>query len=256
MKCVLKITGLVALLIISFMSWGQTTKLIVRAKAKDAKFLPATLGVHVTIRNHMTGEVLAKGMATGGSGNTNQIMTDAIRRGQMLADENTSKFEASLEITEPTFVDIEVMASVNRRNGTKKITTQIWLIPGKHILGDGIVVEVPGFIVDVLYPTTQQYTRLSAIKNNQIVLKASVTMACGCVISKGGTWDSEAFTVSAILKRNGERMTEVPLKITEVYNNFEGILPITDKGDYEVHVYAYDPKTGNTGLDRINFTIL
>ena len=241
---------------LSLFSSAQTTKIIVRAKAKDAKFLPATLGVHVTIKNNLTGEIMAKGMAVGGSGNTNQIMADTIGRRQQLADEGTSKFEASLELTEPTFVDIEVMASVNRRNGTKKITTQTWLIPGKDILGDGIVVEVPGFIVDVIYPTTQQYTRLSAIKDGKMLVKASVTMACGCVISKGGTWNSEAFIINAIVKHNGKNIIEVPLKITDVWNNFEGLLPINAKGDYEVHVYAYDPKTGNTGVDRINFTII
>lgn len=235
---------------------SQSTKIIVRAKARDAKFLPATLGVHVTIKNNLTGEVMAKGMAVGGSGNTNQIMADAIRRGQLLADEGTSKFEASFDLTEPTFVDIEVIASVNRRNGTKKITTQTWLIPGKDILGDGIVVEVPGFIVDILSPTTQQYTRLSAIKDSKMLLKASITMACGCVISKGGTWDSEAFNINAIVIHNGKRINEIPLEITDVWNNFEALLPVTAKGDYEVHVYAYDPKTGNTGLDRINFTVI
>lgn len=235
---------------------AQTTKIIVRAKAKDAKFLPATLGVHVAIKNNMTGEVLAKGMAVGGSGNTALIMADSIGRGQQLADEGTSKFEASLELTEPTFVDVEVYASTNRRNGTKKVTTQLWLIPGKHILGDGIVLEIPGFIVDVLSPTTQQYMRLSTIKDGKLPLKASITMACGCVISKGGTWDSKAFTVNAIVKLNGKVQGEVPLKITNVWNNFESEISIAEKGDFEVHVYAYDPKTGNTGLDKINFTII
>lgn len=234
---------------------AQTTRVVVRAKAKDAKFLPATLGVHVAIKNSMTGEVLAKGWAVGGSGNTGVIMAESIRRGQQLADENTSKFEASLELSEPTFVDIEVYASANRKNGTRKVTTQTWLIPGKHILGDGIVLEVPGFIVDVLSPTTQQYTKLSTIKDGLMPLKASITMACGCVITKGATWDSEAYTVNAIVKHNGKIVTETPLKITAVWNNFEGIIPIKEKGDYEVQVYAFDPKTGNTGLDKINFTI-
>ncbi|WP_256003942.1 hypothetical protein [Pedobacter deserti] len=246
----------ILLILYAAVSLAQTTKIIVRAKAKDAKFLPASLGVHVTIRNNMTGEVMAKGMATGGSGNTDVIMAEAIKRNQQLADAGTSKFEASLELTDPTFVDIEVIASVNRRNGTKKITTQTWLIPGKDILGDGIVVEIPGFIVDILAPTTQQYTRLESIKEGKMPLKASITMACGCVISKGGTWDSEAFTTKAIIKHNGQKIGEIPLKITDVWNNFEAAIPITAKGDYEVHVYAYDPKTGNIGVDKINFTVI
>lgn len=122
--------------------------------------------------------------------------------------------------------------------------------------GDGIVLEIPGFIVDVLSPTTQQYTKLSAIEDGKLPIKASVTMACGCVIQKGGTWNSDSYTIAAIIKRNGKVLTEVPLSYTGVWNNFEGLLPIVEIGDYEVHVYAYDAKTGNTGLDKINFTIL
>lgn len=235
---------------------AQTTRVVVRAKAKDAKFLPATLGVHVAIKNNMTGEVLAKGWAVGGSGNTDVIMAESIRRGQQLADENTSKFEASLELSEPTFVDIEVYASANRKNGTRKVTTQIWLIPGKHILGDGIVLEIPGFIVDVLSPTTQQYIRLTDIKQGKLTLKASITMACGCVISKGGTWDAERFTIKAVIRCNGKDKGELPLQITNLWNNFEADIPMSEKGDYLVYVYAYDQKTGNTGLDKVNFTIL
>ncbi|WP_257666318.1 hypothetical protein [Parapedobacter tibetensis] len=234
---------------------AQPTKVVIRAKARDAKFVGATLGVHVVVKNALTGEVLAKGLATGGSGNTKQIMYEPAVRGKALADSTTSKFEAVVDISEPTFVDIEVVAPANRRNGTKKVTTQTWLIPGKHILGDGIIVEIPGFIVDVLSPTTQQYITLASITNGRLSLKASVTMACGCVISKDGTWNSEDYNVAAIIKRNGDRITEVPLKITDTNNIFEVMLPIAGKGDYEVQVYAYDPKEGNVGLDRINFTV-
>lgn len=256
MKNVKRYLGIFTLLFVLSNIQAQTTRIIVRAKAKDAKFLPATLGVHVTIRNNLSGEIMAKGMAVGGSGDTKRIMADQIQRGEVLSDATTSKFETTLELEEPTFVDIEVSASTNRKNGTKRVTTQTWLIPGKHIEGDGIVVEIPGFIVDILSPTTQQYTKLSTLKNGKLPIHVSVTMACGCVISPGGTWDSNAYTIGAIVKRNGKVLTEVPLSYTGVWNNFEGMLPILEVGDYEIHVYAYDAKTGNTGLDKINFTIL
>lgn len=164
---------------------AQQTTVVVRAKAKDAKFVGGILGVHVTIKNNLTGEILAKGLASGGPGNTRTIIYDPVVRGTRLSDEGTSKFEASINLSEPTFVDIEVVAPANRRNGTKKITTQTWLIPGKHITGDGIVVEIPGFIVDVLSPTTQRYVRLDTLHDKKLLLRASVTMACGCVISDG-----------------------------------------------------------------------
>jgi hypothetical protein len=37
-------------------------------------------------------------------------------------------------------------------------------------------------------------------------------------------------------------------------STFRGELAITKKGSYEVIVYAYDPLTGNTGVDKTNFT--
>lgn len=234
---------------------AQVTKVVVRAKARDAKFISGTLGVFVTIRNSLNGEILASGLAKGGHGSTKTIMTDPVVRGKRITDENTAKFEASIKLTEPVFADIEVTAPANRRNGSKKITTQTWLIPGKDIVGDGIIVEIPGFIVDILAPTTQQFIKLDAIKDNKLGLTTSVTMACGCVISSGGIWNADKYQINAIVKYNGARQTEVPLRITSVNNIFECMLPVAAKGEYEVHVYAYDPETGNTGLDRINFTV-
>ena len=51
------------------------TSITVRVIAKDGKFLGADIGGSlVTIRDVMTGELLAKGYTTGDSGNTTEIM--------------------------------------------------------------------------------------------------------------------------------------------------------------------------------------
>jgi len=234
---------------------AQTTKIIIRAKAKDAKFIGTPIGsALVIVRNNLTGEILAKGLTTGGSGSTDVIIKKPIARGQSITDSATAKFVATVNITEPTFADIEVIAPVNRRNGTVKATTQVWLIPGKDILGDGIVLEIPGFILDILSPTTHQFIKLDSIKSGELKFKASLTLECGCPITKGGVWNSDDITVSAIVKREGVKTREVPLQFTE-QNIFEGILKVKEKGDYELDVYAYNAKTGNTGLDRINFVV-
>ena len=39
-------------------------------------------------------------------------------------------------------------------------------------------------------------------------------------------------------------------------NTFEGRLKITGPGNYQVTVYAYNPKTGNTGVEKINYVII
>lgn len=235
----------------------QLTRVIVRARAKDAKFIGTGIGgAYVVIRDHLSGEILAKGLTTGASGNTDLILKTAHQRYQSITDSTTAKFEAKLNLTEPVFADIEIEAPVNRRNAAIKATTQQWIIPGKNIIGEGIVLEIPGFIIDVLAPNTHQQIKLDDLKNGELKFKTSITMSCGCPISKGGVWDADSITVRAIIKKEGVKTTELPLAITAQNNIFEGALQVKQKGNYEIEVYAYDARTGNTGVDKINFVIL
>jgi len=129
------------------------TKIIVRALAKDAKFIGTPMdGADVVIRDAKTAEVLAKGITTGGTGNTKKLVTGTKTRGQALSDERAAKFETTIDIDEPRLLTIEVSAPLSHPQATVKATTQVWLIPGKHILGDGVIVEIPGFVVDLLSP--------------------------------------------------------------------------------------------------------
>jgi len=250
-----KLTAVALIVLACLQVQAQTTKITIRARAKDAKFIGTPIGgALVVVRNDLTGEILAKGLTTGGSGNTDVLLKKPIVRGQSITDSATAKFVAQVNITEPTFADIEVTAPVNRRNGTVKATTQVWLIPGKDISGDGIIVEIPGFILDVIYPTTHQFIKLDSIKNGDLTFKASLTLECGCPITKGGVWNSDDIQVNAIVKKEGVKTGEIPLQLVE-QNIFQGTLKVKEKGDYELDVYAYNAKTGNTGVDRINFVV-
>lgn len=236
-------------------SKAQNTQLLIRAKAKDAKFIGTGIGgAFVTVKNNLTGEVLAKGLTVGSSGNTELIMNTAAKRGGALTDSTTAKFVASIAITEPTFVDIAVVAPYNRKNAAITATTQLWLIPGKDILGEGIVLEFPGFILDILAPTTHQFIPLASLKGN-LNFKVSLTMMCGCTITKGGVWNAEDIELKAIVSKEGARITELPLRITSQNNIFEGNFKVSEKGNYEFVIYAFDQKTGNTGVDKINFVL-
>lgn len=234
---------------------AQTTKLTIRAQAKDAKFIGTAIGgAYVTVKNNLTGELLAKGLTTGASGNTDLIMKGGVRRGLPVIDNTTAKFEAAINITEPTLVDIAVVAPVNRKSAAVTSTTQIWLIPGKDILGEGLILEFPGFILDVLSPSTHEIIKLDALKGT-LNFKVSLTMMCGCPITKDGIWNADDIEVKAIVSKDGIRISELPLHITPVSNIFEGSLKATAKGNYEFVIYAYDRKTGNTGVDKINFVL-
>ena len=242
-------------LMLSTFSYGIETNIIIRAKAKDAKFIGSSLGgAYIIVKNKMTSEILAKGKTTGSTGNTELIMKTPHQRGASITDENTAKFMATIDIDEPTFVTIEVISPINNKQASVNASTELWLIPGKHILGDGIIIEIPGFIIDVLAPRTHHYISLSDAQNDPFKLQANIVMMCGCTINKNGLWDAEKFEVNAIIKRNGERLKEVPMNFVST-NLFEGHFSIENAGQYEVIIYAYDESTGNTGVDKVNYVI-
>ena len=236
-------------------AFAVETKVMIRAKARDAKFIGSSLGgAYVIIRNKANQQILAEGKTIGGTGNTDLIMKDPKSRYTAIADEKTAGFMAKVEIDEPTFVSIEVVSPYTMKQAQATVTTTLWLIPGKHILGDGIVLEIPGFIIDILKPRTHQYISLKDIKDKPFPFQANVVMMCGCVIDKGGVWNSEQMEVKGILKKDGKPFREIKMSWVST-NLFEGSDWINAPGNYELILYAYDEKTGNTGVDKVNYVI-
>jgi hypothetical protein len=231
------------------------TKVVVRAKSKDAKFIGTSMGgAQVTIRRNDDGRVLAQGVTQGGTGDTARLMVEPIQRGKPLADASTAKFEASIDIGTPTLVSIEVSAPVGQPQSLITSSTQLWLIPGKHVVGDGVIVEIPGLAVDVLSPQTPEDITLGD-KPSVIPITANVVMMCGCPIDPDGLWKALEYEVGALVKRDGEAIQSVVLAYAGKRNTFEGRLEVTKKGVYELTVYAYHPSTGNSGVDRATITV-
>jgi hypothetical protein len=246
---------IIALMFIGWAVQATDTKIVVRAKGRDAKFVGSSLGgAYVIIRNSLNNQILAEGKTNGSTGNTNLIMRTPAVRGKAIADAQTAKFMATIDIDEPTFVTIEVVSPLNKKQAKAVATTQLWLIPGKHILGDGIILEIPGFIIDILKPRTHHYIPLKLVKGKPFKIQANIVMMCGCTINKNGLWDSEKMEVKGILKKNGKPFKEVTLSLTST-NLFDGEVTLEAAGNYELVLYAYHPGTGNTGVDKVNYVI-
>ncbi len=138
---------------------AEQTKVIVRAKSKNAKFIGTSMGgASVVIRESETGKVLAEGSTSGATGNTKVIMVEPWQRGARLTDSYTARFETVVDIAEPTFVTIEVEAPNVQKPNTITSSTQVWLIPGRDLTGDGIIVEVPGFSISAQAPSVIKST--------------------------------------------------------------------------------------------------
>ncbi|MDP9959254.1 hypothetical protein [Chryseobacterium lathyri] len=244
-----------ALLFSSLTVSAAETKIMIRAKARDAKFIGSSLGgAHIIVRNKVNRQILAEGNTTGSTGNTDLIMKVAKARGASITDSQTAGFLASIDIHEPTFITIEMISPLNNQQAQAAISTELWLIPGKHILGDGIILEVPGFIIDILKPRTHQYIPLNTIKGKPFQFQANIVMMCGCVIEKGGVWNSDEIEVKGILKKDGKYIKEVTLSLIST-NLFEGSDMLNIPGNYELTLYAYHEKSGNTGVDKVNYVV-
>ena len=57
-----------------------------------------------------------------------------------------------------------------------------------------------------------------------------------------------------MVKYNGKIIDTVPMSFAGP-STFRGQAQVSQKGDYEIIVYAVDPQTGNTGVDRINVKV-
>jgi hypothetical protein len=246
---------LLSCLLLVGVSEAVQTRVIVRAKAKDAKFIGSMMGgALVVIRDSDTGEVLARGFTSGGTGDTRKIMMEPLKRGVSITDKSAAKFEAVLDISEPKLVTIEVSAPYAQRQSLENNSTQVWLIPGKDITGDGIVVDVYGFAVKVLLPRPHEMLKLAG-GTITVPVQTNVVMMCGCPVTAGGLWDADKYEVKALITHDGKTVETIPLSYANRPNTFEGRLEVTAEGAYEMTVYAFDPATGNSGVDRTTFLV-
>lgn len=231
---------------------AEPTEVVVRARAKDAKFIGSSIGgASVRIRDAESGTILAEGITSGSTGNTDIIMRQPHSRYQEIG-EGAAAFRAELDIEEPVFVTIEVLAPYIKKQARVLATTQTWLVPGKSIDGDGLVIEIPGMVVDILSPQTHRYTTMAEAP---FEIRANVVMMCGCPISDGGLWDGSKMEVAALVKKDGKAYRTIPLAMTDTDNTFAASLAPEEPGVYELLVYAFDERTGNTGVDRVSFIV-
>jgi hypothetical protein len=232
------------------------TKVVVRAKAKDAMFIGTSIGgARVIIRESHSGAILAQGLTHGGTGNRQKVMGEIHKRGAPMSDADTAKFETVLDLQEPVLATVEVFAPSSQGHSAIRSSIQVWLIPGRHLVGDGLIVEIPGFAVTVLGPQRAEKISLSTGKA-VVPITANVVMMCGCPVERGGLWDADRYRVEALILQDGVSSGSIPLTYAGKTNTFEARLEVTAPGDYELQVYAYDSVSGNTGLDATVFRVI
>lgn len=246
----LAILTFAALLLTAAAALAVPTQVTVMVRAKDAKFVGGSMmGARIIIRNADTGEILAKGVTEGTSGDTEKMMKKPLPRGAPLSDAASARFNATIDIDDPTPLEIRAYGPLARRQSANAASVTLWLVPGKNLTGgDGVLLEIPGFVVTIQAPPAHLLLSKKELPR-KVELRASVTMMCGCQITPGGTWDANRLEVSALIRKKGKTTGEFPLSYAGEPSRFVGSMEVKDAGVYEVTVYAYDPANGNTGVD-------
>jgi hypothetical protein len=151
------------------------TRVMVRAVSRDAMALTSKVGgARITIRDAKTGKLLAEGVQQGGSGDKKAVMQEPRRRGQDVFDTpETAGFLATVSLERPTTVEITAEGPLSAAQATQRSSKTVFLVPGQHVLGDGVLLEIHGFIVDVVEPSSDASVKAGA----DLPVKAKVLMS-------------------------------------------------------------------------------
>lgn len=234
-------------LALSANSFATETSVMVRAKSVDAKYIGTSVGgVKVIVEDAETNEILDQGWISGGTGNSDILIKNPISRGQALTDKSTAGFLAKVDIDSPRLLRFKLIGPYGFRQSLQEATVTSWVIPGKDILGEGITLSMPGFIVDA-------WTKVS--KDGHVDIYTDASMLCGCPIHPDGPWDPSNYEATAILMHNETNVGEVTLDFTGSVGIFSGKTTLSQPGQYQAIVYLFDKKTGNVGVDRTMFVI-
>jgi hypothetical protein len=236
-------------------STPQTTRLVVHVVSHDAKVIGQGVGgARVTVKDVETGRELASGMQMGGTGSTPLIINTPRARGAEIYG-GAGSFTASLELAKPTRVEVSAEGPMGAAHATQRASKTLLLVPGRHIEGDGLVLELHGFTVEMLPATEGAPTPPAAKAGQAMALRARVTMLCGCPTEPGGTWDANDYEITARLLQNGKVVVQAPLAYAGQTSTYAGSITPPSAGSYQLELLAFDKTNSNAGLFATPLTV-
>ena len=222
---------------------AEPTHVMIRALSEDAKFIgDHTGGVDVTLRDAATHKILSHGVIRGGTGDTDRIMKTARVRGAALADADTAGFDAVIDISQPTRVDVEARGPLGVPASAITVRSELWVTPGQAVTGDGWVLKFPGLLVTPSVARNADGSRR---------IDAKVTMMCGCPITPGGLWDAGNYTIGADVMDRGVVVSHVRLSYAGQASQFTANLPVSGRSGLTLRVVAAQANAVNTGVAEI-----
>jgi hypothetical protein len=229
----------------------EKTQLLVRVTASDAKIVGSGVGgVRITVRELASGRVLAEGIQEGGTGNTRTIMFAKERGGTIYDTDGAAGFLAELSIDEPTIVEIVAEGPLGTPDALRRSTKTMLMLPGQHVLGEGVILEIQGFTVQMETPGDGPVARGAPFE-----VRGKVTMLCGCPTQPGGMWDSDDYRI-LIRASQGDRMLgEWPMEFAGETSWYTTEVTLDVTGDVDLTMIAMDASKGNFGMTDGKVTV-
>lgn len=234
----------IALVLLAATASAVDTRLTVRVFSRDAKVVGTKVGgAKITIRDSRSGRVLAEGEHVGSTGNTKKIMVAPHERSALIygADDSAS-FVANLDLDEPTWVDVLAEGALGYPQSSARASKTLLLFPGEHVEGEGLLLELHGFNIELLAPTER------VVKSGTVPVRITLTMVCGCPIEPGGMWNADDINVRVQLFREGKRISETPMKFDGEVSHFGAELAALAPGNYTLRILASNPKIVNFAM--------
>jgi hypothetical protein len=227
----------------------------ITVKSRDAKFIGTSMGgARVSIIDRRTGYIIIQGITNGGTGDTALIMKDTHSRDEALWSEGAADFEFSLELWEPTPVTVTAEGPLAQGQSLAKVSEDMVLIPGRdYVSGNGIMLEIPGFAVDVLSP--RAHLNITHDPQTPVIVQANIVKMCGCHISEDGPWPAARYEVSAHIYKDNILVAEMPLEYMNEPSLYQKNIKIPIPGTYRVIVTAFDSLTKEGGMDTTSFIL-
>lgn len=246
------VLAVLAVLLVASAAWAEPTEIVVHVRGQGSKFIGTSMaGARVILENADTGAILAQGVTKGSTGDTDRTMTDKRDASAVIVTPETARFAATLDLDEPTRIRVRTAGPLAQPQTGNEATATRWVVPGKHVRnGNAWLVELPGLTVDVLEPRAA-----SRAPAGSVSISANVVMNCGCPITPGGLWNADVFEVVARIAKDGAYWKTVQLAYGGEPSLFTGEFRPGEPGVYGITVYAYDPRDGNTGIDRTAITV-
>ena len=229
----------------------MATKVTTHVVTHDAKLIGTAVGgVRVIIRDAATNRILAEGVHLGGTGDTKRIMQDPRSRNDTIyTAQGGARYDASISISTPTLVDISAEGPLDYPDQMARSSKRLMLLPGQDVGGDGVVLELHGFIIDLMSPdTTQALPSSSSLK-----VRAKVRMLCSCPTEPGGMW--EVKDLVARLIRDSTVVRETKLTYSGQPSEYTGELGKVDAGVYRLEVLAASASSSTFGFVGRRITI-